>query len=191
MPFQLARLHRLLSGSAANFGQILFYALILGCANRAAAATNMTPINVTGWNLDVMIEKDAVGPPFTNVAAEVSPGDNSAFYQTGLSGFVWGLPPSGAFVSQTGDNTLFQFQPYTAKNALVLSSDTGLTSGTLTLVTPATYASLAILAHSANDTNKTGPLTLNFSDGTSYVTTFYAADWVSTRPTWLGSATGG
>jgi len=169
--------------------RILICLLLSNTACHVSAATNMTPIAVTGWNLDVMIEDTAVGPPFTSVASEVSPGDGCGFYQTGLTGYVWGLPPSGAFVSQTGDNTLFQFQPYTAKNALVLSSDTGLTSGTLTLESPATYASLAILAHSASDTNQTAPVTLNFEDGTSYTTTYYAADWVtgSANMAWFGN----
>src|SRR5262249_48111268 len=105
----------------------------------AEAGTNMTPIAVTGWNRDVIVESTAVGPPFTNYAAPMNSGEANAFYQTGLPTYAWGLPPSGAFVSMMGDSTIFQFQPYTANNSLVLSPDTGLTSGTLTLVTPATY----------------------------------------------------
>jgi hypothetical protein len=160
--------------------------------NRAYAATtastNMAPMAITGWNADVVVEAAAVGPPFTNVAVEVNPGGASAYYQTGLPQFAWGLPPSGAFVSLTGDRTIFQFQPYTSKNALILSSDTGLTNGTLTLSQPATFAVIAILANSVFGTNQTGPLTLNFSDGTSNVTTFFAPDWMNgtTSVAWFG-----
>ncbi|MDB6109246.1 MAG: domain containing protein, partial [Pedosphaera sp.] len=132
---------------------VLLSALGIG-PNRLLAATNMTPIIMTGWNLDVIIEKTAVGPPYTSYAAEVSPGEGNAFYQTDLPQYAWGLPPSGAFASLLGDNTIFQFQPYTADNALIMSSATGLTNGTLTLATPATYAKLAILAHSASVTNQ-------------------------------------
>lgn len=153
------------------------------------AATNMTPIAVTGWNLDVVIEKTAAGPPFNSVASEVSPGDGNAFYQTDLPQYAWGLPPSGGFASLLGDNTIFQFQPYTAKNALILSSNTGLTNGTLTLVTPATYSKIAILAHSANVTNQLGTLKLNFNDGTSFVTTYFAPDWINGTASvaWFGN----
>jgi hypothetical protein len=140
---------------------------------------NMTPITLTGFNRDVVVESSAVGPPFTNYASEMNAGEGTAFYQTGLPQYAWGLPPSGAFVSLVGDGTLFQFQPYTTNNALVLNPDTGLTLGTLNLTTPAIYASLAILAHSGDGTNETGALILNFSDGTSNVTTFYAPDWIS------------
>jgi hypothetical protein len=132
---------------------------------------------LTGFNRDVVVENTAAGPPFTNYASEMNAGEGTAFYQTGLPQYAWGLPPSGAFVSLLGDNTIFQFQPYTANNALILSPDTGLTNGTLDLVTPATYASVAILAHSGDGTNETGTLSLNFSDGTSNVTTYYAPDW--------------
>ncbi|HWF19376.1 MAG TPA: hypothetical protein VG754_08910, partial [Verrucomicrobiae bacterium] len=156
----------------------LFALVVCGLTFSSFASTNMTPITVTGWNRDVMIESNAVGPPFTAYASEVGPGDGNVFYQTGLPGYVWGLPPSGNFASMIGDGTLFSFQPYTANNALVLSSETGLTSGTLTLVTPATYGSIAILSDSVNGTNQTGSLTLNFQDGTSFTTTYFTPDWV-------------
>src|SRR5262249_49172809 len=156
----------------------------------AEAATSMTPIALTGWNRDVIVESTAVGPPFTAYAAPMNSGEANAFYQTGLPTYAWGLPPSGAFVSMIGDSTIFQFQPYTANNALVLSPDTGLTGGTLTLATPATYAKIAILANAGNGTNATGSLTLNFADGTSFVTTYFAPDWfnISTNVAWFGFA---
>ncbi|HZI33491.1 MAG TPA: hypothetical protein VFF11_14215, partial [Candidatus Binatia bacterium] len=167
---------------------VLAMLLISGAIHSLQAVGNMTPIAVTGWNVDVVVEQTASGPPFTGVASEVNPGEGKAYYQTGLPQYAWGMPPSGAFVSFVGDNTVFQFQPYTARNALVLSSDTGLTSGTLTLVTPATYSSLAILANSANGTNQTGTVTLHFNDGSSAVTTFYAPDWIggTANVAWFG-----
>ncbi len=164
----------------------------LGCAGfwaaLAASGASMTPVAVTGWNRDVVVEQAAAGPPFTAYASEVSPGEGSAFYQTGLPTYAWGMPPSGQFISFVGDHTLFTFQPYTNKNALVLSSETGLTNGTLTLVTPATYASLAVLAHSCNGTAQTAGLRLNFSDGTTASTTYFTPDWMngSSGVAWFG-----
>lgn len=155
----------------------------------AEAGTNLTPIAVTGWNRDVIVENTAVGPPFTAYAQEMNAGEGTGFYQTGLPTYAWGLPPSGMFVSMIGDSTIFQFQPYTANNSLVLSPDTGLTSGTLALVTPGTYAKIAVLANSGNGTNAAGSLTLNFADGTSFVTTYFASDWfnVSSNVAWFGN----
>src|SRR5271168_3150960 len=96
-------------------------------ANAALAPSIMTPVTVTGWNCDLVVEATAVGPPYTNYATEMNAGEGNGFYQTGLPGYAWGLPPSGIFVSMVGDGTIFQFQPYTSSNALVLSADTGLT----------------------------------------------------------------
>jgi hypothetical protein len=164
------------------------FILTLVTALVSRAATNMAPIAVTGWNRDVVIEAGASGPPFNSAASEVMAGSGEAFYQTGLPTYAWGLPPSGAFVSMVGDRTLFQFQPYTQNNALVLSADTGLTNGTLTLSQPAAYGVIAILAHSANTTNQTGTLTLHFSDGSSAQTAYFAPDWNggTTSVAWFG-----
>ncbi len=165
-----------------HFAQALvffsFAVLIFG-PSVAEAATNMMPVSLTGFNADVVIEATASGPPFTSYASEVNAGEGNAYYQTGLPQYAWGMPPSGTLVSLVGDRTLFQLQPYTNKNALVLSPDTGLTSGTLYLTSPAAYARLAILANSANGTNQTGSVTLHFSDGTSAATTLYAPDWMN------------
>lgn len=173
-----------------NLSLFITVLLVSSSALAGPGPTNMMPVALTGWNEDLVVESTAVGPPFTNYAKEMNAGEGTAHYQTGLSSYAWGLPPSGAFVSMVGDDTIFQFQPYTSSNALVLNSDTGLTNGTLTLVTPATYARLAILAHSGNGTNMTGTLTLNFVDGTSYTTYYLAPDWYnnSTNVAWFASA---
>lgn len=141
-------------------------------------ATNMTPIDLTGFNRDVVIENTASGPPYSSYAAELNPGENLSFYQSGLPGKSYGVPASGGFSSAVGDGTTFQFQPYTTNNALVLSSGTGVSMGTLTLAAPTTFARVAVLANSASaNSTSAGTLTFNFTDGTSYVTTYNAPDW--------------
>lgn len=168
---------------------ISFLVVLPAAANAALAPSIMTPVAVTGWNRDLVVEATAVGPPYTNYATEMNAGEGNGFYQTGLPGYAWGLPPSGLFVSMVGDGTIFQFQSYTSSNSLVLSADTGLTNGTLTLVTPAIYAQIAVLAHSGNGTNPAGSLTFTFSDNSQYVTTYYAPDWFnnSSNVAWFGS----
>src|SRR5258706_305029 len=139
----------------------------------------MTPVSVSGFNLDVVVENTASGPPYSVYASQLNPGEGLAFYQSGLPGKTYGLPVSGSFTSVVDSATVFTFQPYTANNALVLSTDTGLTSGTLTLLTSSNiYSRIAVIANSASATaSSAGTLTFNFSDGSTFVTNYNAPDW--------------
>jgi len=150
--------------------------VMLGAFGSSYAA-NMTPVLVTGFNRDIVIENTASGPPYTGAALNFNSGENNVFYQTNLPGKTHGLPLLGNFTN-TADGTIFKLQPYTTNNVLDLSSDTGLTNGTLFLASPKIYDLIAIVANSGNgDSIGSASLTLHFNDGTTFVTNYFAPDW--------------
>ncbi len=156
----------------ASWRSFFLVGLLLPALN--VLAVDMTPIQLTGFNQDLVVESTAVGPPYSAYAVELNPGENMAFYQKGLSGKSYGLPVNGTFTSEAGDGTVFQLQPYTSLNALVLSGST--TSGTLVLAAPQTFSRITLIAHSASG-GGSAAMTLNFTDGSSYGATFNAPDW--------------
>lgn len=149
-------------------------------ASAAVAATNMAPIPATGFNRDVVIENTAVGPPYTNYATEFNQGEGTAFYQQGLAAYTNGLPLLGTFTN-TADGTVFQLQAYTANNVVDITNNL---TGTLSLSSPALYSRIAIAANSGNGTSSgAATVTLNFNDGTTFTTNYYAPDWFNNNST--------
>ena len=158
---------------------ILIIAIFLA-SDAGRAATNMTPISVTGFNRDVVVENTAVGPPFTSYAKEFNTNEGLAFYQAGLTtngvAYLHGLPVSGQFTNPA-DGSAFQFQPSVASNVVDLASN-GLTNGVLTLTTPATYSRIAVVANSGNGTSTgAAQLAVRFNDGSLFITNYFAPDW--------------
>ncbi len=135
------------------------------------------PIAVTNFNAGILASNSATAAVPTATAFDVR--NNYCFYQLGLSGGTRGLPLNGVFASKSDSSTAFQIGPYGQTNALMLGY-TYANQGTLHLVTPQAFNSLAILASSANGGGQ-GTFVINFTNGTqSPVFDYYAPDWFGT-----------
>jgi hypothetical protein len=155
--------------------------------NTAPVARALTPLAVSGFNQDVVVEAGAVNDAANHYLGAVTStldGGTSktgaTFYEKGLPGTIGGLPAGGAsFVSQADPNGTFVLQSATGNNSLQLNS--GNTSGTLTLASPKALSQLAVLATTGNGSYPSAPMTLHFSDGHADLVLAYSA------PDWFGS----
>ena len=135
-----------------------------------------SPISLSGWNRDVVVEAGA-SLPYSGAASPFDVPNNYGFYQAGLPGATRGLPASGSFTSLVDGTTVFQFQPYNGNNVLQLSASTS-SFGTLTFTTPGIYSSLSILAAAANSGTSQGNLVIHFADASvSPTLQFNNSDW--------------
>ena len=160
------------------------------------------PLPVTGYNLDVVVESNAVGgntlnyantfDPYCSFLSEPGP---VCFYEDGLDVvnilenigvIVPGLPPSGLFTSLEDGLTTFQLGSYDSNNVLYLAS--GAPSGSLVLTTPIACKSLSVLAASAQGGGN-GTLVIHFADGSSSSNiAFNAANYLTTNSPGPGAA---
>lgn len=151
-----------------------------------------TPITLTGWNRDVILENTAI--PFAQSFDEATnPTVYGVWFEEGTGGNPNGLPSSRQFTSAINHpDVVFQFQPYDASNVLwMAASPASQRTNTLTLVSPKPYVSLAIAAASGygdqsavSTPSVSGYLVLNFEDGTkSAIISLLTLDWfVTTNP---------
>jgi fibronectin-binding autotransporter adhesin len=161
-------------------------AATLGAASHGVAVT-MAPISgITGWNgIEIYGSSTSTNIDFDAALQETFFANSAPSAPTGV-----GLP-TAAFISAANAATTFQYQSFSANNALELNSDptvatfgTTVQTATLQFSGAVDYSSLAFLSADANGA-ATINYTLNFSGGATATGTFGGQDWGN------GSATGG
>jgi hypothetical protein len=137
------------------------------------------PVLVTGFSADVISDKD----PAARFAQPLQAG-SFAWFESGAvddNGVAHndGLPAGQTFLSATGSRAIYQIQPANANNVLQLSAGQ---AGTLTLMTPATYSTLYVLASSGDGTpSSVGNGIINFVDGSTQRFSYNSFDWCNTQ----------
>lgn len=138
-----------------------------------------TPLAISsGFNTDCVAESESVAPTDKSTHPALD-GHGSVFTTAAVSGNSRAVPDDGALTSKTGIK--YQLADYAADNCLYLPQ--GGSNGTLTLATPQSVDTLAILlvgtSKGANYDLKYS-VTMNYSDGTSTdAGSFTVDDWGS------------
>lgn len=154
---------------------------------------NFTPVAVTGYNKDIVVEANAGKPGTLSgvTTGTMDTGTNNTqntWYEMGyvVSAPGTGLPHAGSTITNlSAPDHRYTFAPsYLLNNAIFLSSNTPPAS--LTPVTPAAYPALSFLTAAGN-----GPMTLNcsvrFANGNLEGHTFVVPDWFTRSPVALAA----
>lgn len=135
------------------------------------AAQTYLPITVTGFNIDAIAE---TAPDSQTGTTQSLDGTNHVMYSANFAagaGFSGGIVNSGTIVN--GSRT-YQLNPFMGNNCLFLPSGN---TGTLSLVSPASYAGLSLLLFSTEGSSNIS-VTLNYTNGTSTsFGSFNIQDW--------------
>ena len=144
--------------------QVCLLVALISAAQVRAQNPGFKPVALTGWNRDVVFENTASPTAMSfDLLKERQPDSPLyAWFESGLEGNTDGLPASRRFASAADTNLLFELQPYTNKNVLLLTA--AKPSGKLVLVEPSAYRALFILA-AAGGGDTAATLQLHFSDG--------------------------
>jgi hypothetical protein len=155
------------------------------------SARAATPLVVTGFNQDIVVENSAPGAGQNNQAFVNATMDNGTlntggtFYQQGTVGTTGGLPAAGTPVTSLfNPASTFVFQPYQGNNALLLAGQNAVSrTGTLTLAIPTPLTNLALFGATGNAggaTNQNDTVTVTFADlgpPVSFTVNSLAQDW--------------
>jgi Concanavalin A-like lectin/glucanases superfamily/Immunoglobulin I-set domain/Immunoglobulin domain len=144
---------------------------------------NFTPVAVTGFNKDVIVEASALRVGFVSATTvTMDQGINNfanTFYEKGLrpNDTASGLPTHGStFTNAAGDHIFTMPPTYVGNDCLFIANQTGFTTGTLTITTPAACSALSLLTSAGN-----GPLvmayTIHYADSTTQAGSVSVTDW--------------
>lgn len=161
--------------------------LVIGIVTNNLFAQTFVPVNVTGFNHDIIAE-GAGGMNRAEATTTITfdqvrlVGDN-VMYSKDFRGNnnpssppPFGLPDNRIINSLNLVGANYLLGPYSQNNALVLKTNGE--SGTLVLETPGVFSRIAFLGASAEGVSSFN-LILNFSDGTNTSKSFSVPDWFS------------
>jgi hypothetical protein len=158
--------------------------------NPRGSSASLEPLQLTGFNRDVVVETGSVGPVYTTAQAFdfpiLDPFNNNALYESGLIDGVFGLLPKGlasnGTISVPAIDTTFQLQPYDAANSLQLGSGSDIGVLQLAPADQARYRQIAILAAGGSTFGPASDqLTIYFDDGTTKSALVKTDDWFTSN----------
>jgi hypothetical protein len=164
---------------------------IFGLSGSIDSGANYTPITVTGYNADMIIENPlakAITVTMDNgplLVSNPNRGDNNTWYEVGYNliqaANTWtGIPLHGSSFAAWSNATHVFTMPasYVGNNVCFIGNYSGFMSGTMTLSSPGTYTNLSILNACGN-----GPTVINYTihhaDTTTETGTYNSQDWFS------------
>lgn len=144
----------------------------VGLMGLSGSADNViyTPIDVTGFTRDMVVEATAIKPGY-NTGSTVTmdnggvANSGNTWYEQGFNrgNLTTGVPTNGTSFT-SGTKTFMMAPDYTTNNVFFISDNPGTTSATITFNSPASYTGLSFLSAAGN-----GPVSVN-------VTVHHAAD---------------
>lgn len=150
-----------------------------------SAYSQLTPITLTSSSFNYDLIAESGNNPQTVTTAALDGSGNNILYSANFKSVnsstitSGGLPNSGTL---TNSGNSWQLASYSSNNALLFKPQSSVSSGTLTLATPAQFAQISLL-----DAAGYGPtsvsITLKFTDGSSRgYGSFSILDWFDQTP---------
>jgi PEP-CTERM motif len=171
-----------LSGSTRTlgYGPVNLVGGTLALQGQQASGTQLANlVTNAGFNQAIIVPRGAASA----LAATTSTIDGSSvLYQNGFNGAAGvgptGLNDSGTYTSEYNPDVKFQLQPYTGNTALQLQSGAApkVSTGTLTLASPAAFKTINILTSNGNGATSVN-VTFNFADSTTETQTLITQNW--------------
>lgn len=185
---------------------------VMGVSGGATVGGNVTPIDVTGYTYDFIVEADAAKRGPVMAADGVTPATTQSMDNTANTGNSWyergyninnpdgagvpipdpsvintGLPAAGSLVTNSLGDRVYQLPPsYTENNALWIAIDPA-GAGTLTLATPPPASVLSLLASAGNGPVNNLVAVTRFTDGSSQTNLINVLNWFDGNPYVLGA----
>jgi hypothetical protein len=164
-------------------------AAVFALAGLEPGGSMFLPVEVTGYNADVIVEASAPRYPaaltnYTTVSMDGGTNNTgNTWYEQGYyPAFpASGLPPAGSLITSLAQPDHHYRMPATYSGPNAVFVDYAHPEAHLTPVNPQPYSALSFLSATANN-NVTNEVVIQYADGTSETNRFVSRDWFNNDP---------